>query len=252
MRALSSQPSRHSSGSRASPKSLIEDEAELSDWVSGLGKDDLVEEGSLGQFRGRSYGDEVSLGVKRQRYGDSDDFVGSGRRKSRRDAEGIDSRDSRRRYGNKLGDSEELSSPQRRFDDRSGSRSARSSTGKRGGRDSNSRLAWNSRGNADAMRRNAGPLDKYKDEEEEERKSFMGRIDDLISEEDSEVDDEDNDDDEFVKKSANSLFGEEGQAVVENSKTISQQSSDSYLSETRYAVFMALYFRIHLAARVDK
>ncbi|XP_048132658.1 DEAD-box ATP-dependent RNA helicase 31-like isoform X2 [Rhodamnia argentea] len=228
--------SRSSSGSRASPKSLIDDEAELSDWVSGLGKDDSVGEVSSSRVRGRSYADEVSFGVKRQRYGDSDDVVGSGRRKGRRDAEGLDSRDSRRRNVNELGDGEEFSSPRRRFDDRSNSRSARPSTWKRGGRDSDSLLVRNSRGNANSMRRNAGPLDKSEDEEDdvEERKRSMGRFDDLTSEEDSEVDDKDDDEDEFLKKSANSLFGEEKQAVVENSKRILQQSSDSYLSETRF------------------
>ncbi|KAF8026977.1 hypothetical protein BT93_E0026 [Corymbia citriodora subsp. variegata] len=236
-RGLSSRSSLYSSGSRASPKSLIEDEAELSDWVSGLGKDDLVGEVSSGRVRGRSSADEASFGVKRQRYGDSDDFVGSDRRKGRRDAEGLDSRDSRRRYGNELGDREEFSSPRRRFDDRSKSRSARSSTWKRGDRDSDLQLTRNSRGNANAIRKNAGPVDKYKDEEEEveeEREKFMGRIGDLISEEDSEEDGTDDDIDKFVKKSTNSLFGEEKQAVVENSKRISQQSSDSYLSETRF------------------
>ncbi|KAI6707758.1 hypothetical protein NL676_010720 [Syzygium grande] len=278
---------------RASPKkSLIDDEAELSDWVSGLGKDDLVGEAGPGRVRGRSYADEASFGVKRQRFGDSDDVVGgTGRRKGRRDAEGLDSRDSRRRYGNELGGCEEFSSPrgrfddrsngrsarssswkrgdvgsdsqrriddrsksrsatsstwkrgdgdsdsQRKFDDRSKSRSATSSTWKRGDGDLDSRFAQNSRGNANAIRRNAGPLDKYEEEEEEEeeeRKRFAGKIDDLISEEDSEVDGTDDDDEEFVKKSVNGLFGEEKQAVVENSKRISQQGSDSYLSETRF------------------
>lgn len=237
-RGLSSRSSSlHSSGSRpASPKSLIEDEAELSDWVSRLGKDDLVGEPSSGRVRGRSSAEEDSFGAKRQRHGQSDDFVGSGRRKGQRDVEGLDSRDSRRRYGNELGEREKFSSPRQRFDDKSKSRSGRSSIWKRGDRDSDSRLVRNGRGNANAVRRNAGPLDKYGEgeEEEEEKQEFMGRIDDLISEEDSEEDGTDDDDEEFVKKSTNSLFGKEKQAAVENSKRVSQQSSDSYLSETRF------------------
>lgn len=218
-------------GAGPGPRSLVEDEAELSDWVSDLrsdsfrgkwtGDDDDSDRGR-GSGRGRSKFNET----KRRRDSDSDEFGESTRQRSRRAPGRLYGRDSSRAARRLESEDDEGFPPRRKFgDDKSMRGSVKSKLGSRAsGREFGQR-------NLRPFGRNGGMVDRFKAEEEseddheEERKNLT----DLISEDESEIDD--SDEDEFVKTSTDSKFGVEN---AEKIGRISPEKSTSYLSETRY------------------
>ncbi|XP_052193126.1 DEAD-box ATP-dependent RNA helicase 31-like [Diospyros lotus] len=202
LRRFSSRSGRLRPEARA-PKSLIEDEAELSDWVSGLRSDsfrtrlysdsDKEDDRASSGDRAR-YRDRVSL-AKRRRESDSDDYQMSSRRRGKGSFESL-SKNSR---------------PKSQVDGR------RSGGLKRDGKSSR-RVGFL------ASDKEIG--DEDKDEGDRPIKSFR----DLMSEDDSE--EEEDDDDVDMRNGAGSLFGEKKEMTpraVSNSPR-----SESYLSETRF------------------
>ncbi|PKI40499.1 hypothetical protein CRG98_039135 [Punica granatum] len=225
---------------KARPKSLIEDEAELSDWVSDLrtdslrGKltsedDDSDRERGFRGGRGRSGRNETK---RRRRESDSEEFGESIRQRTPRSSGGKsygNGRDSSRATGRfeSKEDDEEFSPRTRR---RLGDRSVRGSMTSPMRRKGSGRVLDDQRGSK-PQRRNGGMV-----KAEEERRSLT----DLISEEEEEEEEEtevdesdDGDDDEYVKRGTNSLFGApSGESVRVASPE--KSASNSYLSETRF------------------
>lgn len=225
-------------------KSLIEDEAELSDWVSELKSDSFKKsrvysesdnEGGDNDFRGGKGG--RGFDGKRKRESDSDGYNGGGN-KGRFDRGGgglrgrggrfggemerrNDRFSSRDMKGNNGGAFDALRKrkddgfvPKRRDDrfDGGGGRGGRG--GGRGGK---------SMGRGNMMVSDEDEDEDSEEEEEEEGpKNVMSKFRELISDE-SDDDDDDDVDDEILEKPA----------AVKPPK-VSADGSESYLSETRY------------------
>ncbi|KAF5953199.1 hypothetical protein HYC85_011143 [Camellia sinensis] len=232
-------------------KSLIDDEAELSDWVSGL-RSDSFDGNDIGSGRGNGT-DWISSG-KRQRDGDSgDDLMAN--RKMGRDSFGSISRNSR----GKTGFGGELDGEDNGFVSRwreknstiskSGGRGSefgygrdQGGSGGRGGRGSEFRYGRDQGGSGGGgLKRGGGILRKgsffTSDEEigskDEEggKDGLMNKFGGLMSEEDSEEEDGDGDGD--TVKNAGPLCAAKKEA---SQRTVpsSPGRSESYLSETRF------------------
>lgn len=257
LRTLSTRPFRSRTGSgsefgrqrgevRATSKSLIEDEAELSDWVTELRDDDSFRgrntsedelDGDRGGRRSRVRDGDSSYSVKRRRRGesDSDDFNDSNRGKTRTPI-GSRSRDSQvnRRFDSRGdGQNGEVFARKRRPGLQEGKLSSNSSVGKRGGRD----MEFGSNRNEGSKGFKKDGRDSRKqvpllDNKEDEGTKFGIR--DLLSEEDSDIDDdkeeegEGNDNVMRKERSSYSFANAKGSAAASTGK------SESYLSETRY------------------
>ncbi|KAJ7962554.1 putative Dead box ATP-dependent RNA helicase [Quillaja saponaria] len=208
-----SRGSRDTGGVRAS-KSLIDDEEELSDWVSGLRSD---------SFCNRLTGDED----------DSDGEMGPNRGSSGR-ARGTFSMDKRReREGEKFGESDRRRTrpPNETF-----SRNSRSSRGfnyesddDKVKKDDDSHSQRTNRGSKGGYAKSL--LGMRSDEGGEK---FMGGIGDLLSEEDSDSHSDEDDGDDLLKKTRTSLFVQENKFDETVAPKSSPGKSDSYLSETRF------------------
>lgn len=248
-------------------KSLVEDEAELNDWVSGLRTD---------KFRGRLTSDDEELNLNRGRNRDRDRYGGRDRdtdrrresykmkRRRERDVEELDE-SSRRRTRS----SGELFSRNSRFskgfagelekeeEDEEGflsrrknrenqKKNAGSLMGKRneknlysgfrrgGGRQEGLKKQWN---NSRKETRFIEEEDVEHDDNDadvidfdEERRRVMGDIGDLLSEEGS---DEDGDDSLFKSK-ASSALGLDKEVNKKDASRSSPGKSDSYLSEISF------------------
>ncbi|XP_010266487.1 PREDICTED: DEAD-box ATP-dependent RNA helicase 31-like [Nelumbo nucifera] len=224
-------------------KSLVEDEAELSDWIDELRKDPIrlglsseSDDSDMGSSKGRGR-DEFSsmknrrVGTsrsKRWRDSDSDDFAVSQGSKSR-GTKGSFSRDSRfslseskRRFRSESEeDGDEDFSPRRRD---IGSRGAAVPV-KSGGRNSNLSYGGRNLQRGGKGSRRQPPLISEDDEDEDLPSNFG----DLLSEEGSE---ESDDNDEF--EDANLLPGSAKEANVQTMPKSSTAKTDSYLSQTRF------------------
>lgn len=244
-------------------KSLIEDEAELSDWVSELKDDsfrgrlnsedesdggdrgrrvrsrDIGSRGEMGgadrgrRDRNRDIGSRDSFSVKKRRTAsDSDDDNNSNRGRARTPV-GSRSRDSQmsRRFDTRGGGGNEESFPRKRSTAfQEGKVSSNSFAGKRGGRDME--FGYNRNEGSKSLRNDGKGLRKQvllmeddKDEDEEEKRLGIGA---LLSEEDSEIDEDDED-----EESSGPLFGLNKEVSAKGSAASSTGKSDSYLSETR-------------------
>ncbi|XP_015888691.1 DEAD-box ATP-dependent RNA helicase 31 [Ziziphus jujuba] len=230
-------------------KSLIEDEAELSDWVGELRSDsfrgrltsDDESEGDRDyKSRNRGRGRESYSTKRRRRESDSDEFSELNRQRAQAPI-GSFSKDSRmnRRFDS---DDEDFSSQRRSHGSRGENMNlkANSSSGKRSGKNVEMGLGYNR--NRDSRNLREGGKDSRKglrfmdDEDEEGVEGSKFGIKDLISEEDSDsFEDTDNDEDGTVaKKTATSLFGLDEEVGTKDSQRSSPNKSDSYLSYTRF------------------
>lgn len=226
-------------------KSLIEDEAELSDWVSDLrtsslrGKFTSDEDNSGPEVARRNVDRDNDRGPRRGREGQSDRFGGAKRGK-----EGEMDRfggSNRRRTSSEPADSFR----NKRFGDREGARNGRIQ-----GKSSDSSFRGRNERNVDSgfsrergMENNRGlgkqPRGLRQEEEdssdEDERRIVSGSIDDLLSEDSSDEDDEY--DEPLIKKAASAP------KAVQTDKPRSEhvKTSDSYLSKTRHIIFQSTY-----------
>ncbi|CAK7348733.1 unnamed protein product [Dovyalis caffra] len=203
-------------------KSLIEDEAELSDWVSDLRTNSfgarVTNEGESDSDMGRRY--------KSKRVPVRDGDIGSNRSGGR---EGFSVK--RRREG----DSDEFAEPpRRRTESRSGPpRKSHGTVGlpneKRGRRERDSGFKRDYKG----VRGKRGSIE---DEEvgggEDDRKGLMRNLGGLSTEEESDDDDGDNDNGVFEKNALSSI-GLEKEFDVKDRPSFSA-NSDSFMSETRF------------------
>ncbi|PON76561.1 DEAD-box ATP-dependent RNA helicase [Trema orientale] len=238
-------------------KSLIEDEAELSDWVSDLRDDSFrgrqssedESDGERGRRirgrdrdRGRGGGDSFS--VKRRRgESDSDDFNDSNRRRTRTPI-GSRSKDSQmnRRFDTRRGaDNGEVFSRGRRPAFEEGKFS--SNSGKRGRGEV--AFGYNRNQGSNGLKKDGKDsrtqvrlVDEDEDEDEDDEANKFG-IGDLLSEEDSDIDEEeDKDNGSLLRKgSSGSLLGSEKGVIAKGSAAASTGKSESYLSETRFDKF---------------
>ncbi|GKU87945.1 hypothetical protein SLEP1_g2272 [Rubroshorea leprosula] len=264
VRRLSTRPFQHRSGSgfgrsnnrgdvRAS-KSLIEDEAELSDWVSDLRTDsfrgrltseDEDRDADRARNRARSRDREGNRGrgsVKRRRESEWDEFGESRGRRNRGDSFNSFSRTSRigKRFDSEQEDDddddvEELYSRKKGLRTKRENGNANPWKGKRNDLNLDSR---NPRKVGKGLRREA----KFPEDEEdggdfEEERRVMGGLGELLSEESSDVeDDEDDEDDEdgVFRKNPSSAFELEKDNSENSGRRSSPGKSDSYLSETRF------------------
>uniref|UniRef100_A0A0A0K511 ATP-dependent RNA helicase n=1 Tax=Cucumis sativus TaxID=3659 RepID=A0A0A0K511_CUCSA len=239
-------------------KSLVEDEAELSDWVSDL---------KTSSFRGRITSDEDSDGDRRGSRGrdrDRDRDRESPSLKRGRDRQSYELRESSERRRPRGPSTESYPTSSRNvsrfkreyegeredFRSRSNDRvfpreNVNSSIGRgRGMREINSRNQQIrgreslGRGRRDSKNqaRFTGESESEEDKEEEddgERKRIKTGVRDFLSDEDS-ADDEDEEKDFLFRKSTNTLFPS-GEKVSEMDRPrTSPGGSDSYLSETRF------------------
>uniref|UniRef100_A0A1J3D043 ATP-dependent RNA helicase n=2 Tax=Noccaea caerulescens TaxID=107243 RepID=A0A1J3D043_NOCCA len=213
-------------------KSLIEDEAELSDWVSDLRTSSLrgkftSDEDDSGQDRDNSRGPpkrgregDRFGGPKRGKEGEIDRFrdanrertrvepVGSFRNKRSGDRQGVSN-------GRIQGKSSEPS-----FRGRN-ERNVESGLRRERGLGNNKGLGKQIR----------GPREEEEDSsDEDEKRQVLGSIDDLLSEDSS--DEDDGDDEPLIRKAAPAKAVEADKPGTENAKT-----SDSYLSKTRFDQF---------------
>ncbi|KAK4782814.1 hypothetical protein SAY86_007188 [Trapa natans] len=215
-------------GGRGTRRSLIDDEAELSDWVSDLrtssfkGKWASEDEGSdrdRGSGRGRSKFSEP----KRRREMDSGDFGGSERQRTRRTPGKMYGREFSRasRELDSEGD-EGFPPPRKSWGDKPMRGSMNPKAGFRaGGRDLGQRTSK-------PFGRDRGPVSRFQaDESEDDYEKERKDLTDLISEDESE--DDDSDEDELLERSNGSLSGVEKKVAQ-----VSSGKSDSYLSETRF------------------
>ena len=244
MRRFSTRPFRSMTGSRSefgrgrgevrASKSLMEDEAELSDWVSELRDDSFrgrqSSEDELDGDRGRRIrgrdrdrGSRDSYSVKRRR-GDSDSNP-----QRTRNPIGSRSRDSQinRRFDSRRDDDNgEVFSRRRRPGFEEGRLSSNSSMGNRGGRDMEFGYDRNqSKGlmkDGKDSRKQVRFMDEDNDKADEGNKFGIG---DLLSEEDSDIDEEEED-----KDNDNVLLKE---VSAKSSAGATTGKSESYLSETR-------------------
>ncbi|CAA7027046.1 unnamed protein product [Microthlaspi erraticum] len=235
-RAESSRPdfgrrSRDGGEIRAS-KSLIEDEAELSDWVSDLRTSSLrgkftSDEDDSGQDRDNNRGPpkrgregDRFGGPRRGKEGEVDRFRGANRERTRVEPAGS--------FRNK------------RPGDRQGV-----GNGRVQGKSSESSLRGRNERNVDSgLRRERGlgnnkvlgkqirgsRQEEEESSDEDEKRQVLGSIDDLLSEDSSDEDDED--DVPLIRKAAPAKAVEADKPGTGNAKT-----SDSYLSKTRFDQF---------------
>ncbi|KFK25225.1 hypothetical protein AALP_AA8G083700 [Arabis alpina] len=232
-------------------KSLIEDEAELSDWVSDLRPSSM--RGKFTSDEDDSGPDPVRRNVARDnsrspRRGNEGDRFGGPKRGnegdrfggSRRGKEGEMDRfggSSRRRTSGEPVES----SRNKRFGDREGVRNGRVQ-----GRSSDSSVRGRNERSVDSGFRRERGLETNKglgkeirglrqeeedSSDEDEKRGVLGSIDDLLSEDSSDDDDED-DDETIVFKGESSKAVEADKPRTENAKT-----SDSYLSKARFDQF---------------
>lgn len=247
-------------GEARASKSLIDDEAELSDWAGELGSDSFRgrlaseddSDGDRGYNSGRSRDrGRDSYAMKRRRSGresDSDEFGKSNERRTRAQ-NGSFSRNSRtsRRLGGGEFDASDggWSSSQRRS---RGSRGEKPNLKANSNSDSfmrkratgrNVEMEYNRnrdssglREGGNGLRRALRLMDDDDDVEDEEGSKFG--IKDLISEEDSDSFQGTDNDDDFVKKSGTSSFGLDEEVGAKIPPRSSPEKSSSYLSETRH------------------
>lgn len=256
MRALSSHPYRERIGSRPSEnrsrdsgdrrvsKSLIDDEEELSSWVSDLRSDSFSgrsktdnddSDGGRGSGRGQGRRSEMQkrsgseFGERTQRS--------SGRSQSRDSSYRGAGRFGREAENEKVRSRVRPTSEGKFFDqkDRFGERSSRgrpsSSTRDDGRRGSEARSTRSSLQSTRLSPKKEGFTPKKLFEEEDQEDDYEEQresLTDLISDE-SEGEDSDGDDG-FMKKSVKSLFGDEHTENVQRTTIV---KSDSYLSDTR-------------------
>lgn len=258
-------------------KSLIEDEAELSDWVSDLrtsslrGKFTSDEDNADPEVVRRNVDRDTSRGPRRGREGQSDRFGGAKRGKEgemdrfgspnrrRTSGEPADS------FGNKrLGDREgsrngrvQGKSSESSFRGRS-DRNVDSGSSFRGRSDKNVDSGSSFRGRNDrnvesGFRREPGSennrglgkqtrglsLEEEDSSDDDENRVGLGNIDDLPSEDSSDEDDEN--DEPLIKKAASAKAVQTDKPTGEHVKT-----SDSYLSKTRYIIFHYVTYFDHL------
>ncbi|GMI66785.1 hypothetical protein like AT5G63630 [Hibiscus trionum] len=264
VRSLSTRPSRPRSGasSKFTPKvrgdvraskSLIEDEAELSDWVGELRADSFrarltSEDEELDADRERNRvrsGDRKgnAVPVKRRSESELDNFRESSKREPRGRLSDSFSRNSRfsKRFDSELedeeGDDEEDSSRKTRGVKRE-AKQVDSWKGKRNERGLGSRNTGNGRRH-DLERKSKFREEEDSDANEEKMSWKMKGAENFLSEEDSDMDDIDDDDDddgdyEILRKNASSALGLAKGVNQTESPISSQGKSDSYLSETRF------------------
>ncbi|EOA19348.1 hypothetical protein CARUB_v10000281mg [Capsella rubella] len=231
---------RGAGGEIRASKSLIEDEAELSDWVSDLrtsssrGKFTSDEDNSGPEVVRRTVDRDSNRGPRRGREGQSDRFGGA-----RRGKEGEMDRfggSNRRRTTGEPADSFR----NKRLGDREGARNGRIQ-----GKSSESSFRGRNERNVDSgFRRDRGlennkglgkqtrVLRQEEDDssDEDEKRGVLGNIDDLLSEDSTDEDDEH--DVPLIKKAASAKAGETEKPRSDHVKT-----SDSYLSKTRFDQF---------------
>ncbi|GAV70822.1 DEAD domain-containing protein/Helicase_C domain-containing protein [Cephalotus follicularis] len=218
---------------RASSKSLIDDEAELSDWIGELR--------SVDSFRGRREGESDSDGPPNNRVGVRDRDRG----RFGRDRDRGESFSMKRRRESGSGEFGESNDPRRtrnesdsfsRTDSRFGNK--RFSEEKRFG-STRKNSGFQGEKQFDSPRKTGGfrgekhdDVDFSDDNDEEEEKGLVsGGFGDFLREEDGESDDlDDDDDDSVLRKKANSSLGFEKEASV----ITSVGKDDSYLSESRF------------------
>ncbi|KAK8565729.1 hypothetical protein V6N12_059283 [Hibiscus sabdariffa] len=261
VRSLSTRPSRPRSGAsskftptirgdvRAS-KSLIEDEAELSDWVGELRTDSFRgqltsedEELDAGRERNRvRSGDRKrnAVPVKRRRESGLDNFRESSKREPRGRLGDSFSRNSRfsKQFDSELededidddDDDEEYSSSKTRGVKREAQK-VDSWKGKRNERGSGSRNKGNGRRN-NLERKSNSREEEDSDANEEIRSWKMSGAENFLSEEDTDIIDDG--DYGILRKNASSALGLEKDVNQTESPLSSQGKSDSYLSETRF------------------
>ncbi|KAK9040672.1 hypothetical protein V6N11_015813 [Hibiscus sabdariffa] len=266
VRSLSTRPSRPRSGasSKFTPrirgddrtsKSLIEDEAELSDWVGELRTDSL---------RGRLTSDDEKLDadrernrvrsrdrnrngngvpVKRRRESEFDNFRESSKRESRGRLGDSFSRNSRfsKQFDSESED-EDSDDDDKDDDESHSSRKTRGLNGESKKVDSwkgkRNERGLDSRNTRNGRRNNLGRKSNFREEEntdgnEEERSWKIKGAENFLSEEDGDINDTD-DDYGILRKKASSALGLEKDVNQTGSPTSSQAKSDSYLSETRF------------------
>lgn len=226
-------------------KSLIEDEAELSDWVSDLrpsslrGKFTSDEDDSGPDVVRRNVDRDNSRGPRRGKEGEFDRFGGPKRGKEGEiDRFGASNR--RRTSGEPV-----ESFRNKRLGDREGVRNGRIQ-----GKSSDSPLRGRKERNVDSgFRRERGletnrglgkqsrglRQEEADTSDEDEKRGVLGSIDDLLSEDSSDDDDED-DEPIVIKKAPSAKAVETDKPRTENVKT-----SDSYLSKTRYIICNLVY-----------
>ncbi|KAL6982091.1 DEAD-box ATP-dependent RNA helicase 31 [Sarracenia purpurea var. burkii] len=252
-RRFSTRSVRHRPSSSAevrASKSLIDDEAELSDWVSELRSDSFLTrlnidndeefDNGRGSIRGR--GSDRS--IKRGRDGDSDECLTPNRQMGR-DLFGSFSRNSmgKPRFGSELQGKDDGFVARRRENNWGGEKkSIISKTGGQTsefgyGRDHNGGGGLKRQRDGKGLRRGGSVTaeDEIVDndeEEEEEEERLMKTFRDLMSEEDSE-DDDDDDGDRNMLKNAAPLFAAKQETTLQD-VPCSPRRSDSYLSETRF------------------
>ncbi|KAE8693641.1 DEAD-box ATP-dependent RNA helicase 26 [Hibiscus syriacus] len=264
VRSLSTRPSRPRSGasSKFTPKirgdvraskSLIEDEAELSDWVGELRADsfrvrltsedeELDADRECNRVRSRDR-NRSGVPVKKRRESEFENFRDSSKRESRGRLGDSVSRNARfsKRFDSELEDEDsddddddegESYSSRKTRDVKRESKKVDSRKGKRNERD------LDSRNTRSGSRNNLGRKSNFSEEEDsganEEKRSWkMKGAQNFLSEEDSDITDDD-DDYGILRKNASSALGLEKGVNQTGSPISSQAKSDSYLSETRF------------------
>ncbi|XAR62973.1 RNA helicase [Bertholletia excelsa] len=250
---------RAASGEVRASRSLIEDEAELSDWVSGLRSDSFRarlysgsdEDNESARGKGRSTDTRRSRDerggrnristVKRRRDSDFDDYPMSNRQKGR-DSFMSSSRKLRGTSRFATESEEEDEGFASRGRDNGRRRDMNSKLSKRGARSSELRFGHDKAGNRHGeLKGGENSLFRGKfltsDEDiengEEGEKGLTKNFRDFMDEEDSEEgEDEDSDDGDMLKNARTSFAA--GKETSEKITASSPGRSDSYLSETRF------------------
>ncbi|XP_031278920.1 DEAD-box ATP-dependent RNA helicase 31-like [Pistacia vera] len=216
-------------------KSLIEDEAELSDWVSELGPDSsrgkhINRDKEESDFRKPRGGDRDSFLMKRRRESNSDGLYESNRRVNRNSANSF-SRNNNSRFNSNFenGNGEPYSRKKNSGFERG---SVNSFTEKRSER--KDRGSFKKEGKIFKRERRFSD-DDIGDDVNEERGRIMSGIGDLLNEKASDVDDvsdvDDDDDDSTFRKNARTSIGLDDEGGETKS---SPGKYDSYLSESRF------------------
>lgn len=230
-------------------KSLIEDEAELSDWVSELKSDSLRgggesdgERGGRARARVRDRGRDLNSTKRRRRESsDSEEFEDSSRRAPAKSfsrnstiSRQFDAgNDDRRRGGGGGGD---FSSRRKSSRFQEGKLGMSSSIGRRSGMDMESGYDRN-RGGKDSRRR-FGFVDEEDDDDEEDRKENKFGIVDLLSEEESDIDEEEDENVLQKENAKSSSFGLDKQVNEKGPAKSSVGKSEYYLSDARFDQFL--------------
>lgn len=222
-------------------KSLIEDEDELSDWVSDLrtspfrgritSENESDSDGARRRVRGRNQDRSRSrersregFSTKRRRDNISDEFGESDRRRVRNQADSF-SRNSRtsERFDNGITRGDEDTFRRKRVGNK------HLMNERRGGREIDSGFRRDRKG----LKGKNGFVDDEEgdgdiDERMYERKELMEHLGDMVDEEESDDADEDVHDDGILKKRPSSSFD------LAKERASSPRKSESYLSESRY------------------